>query len=106
MIANTMSIHHKNLQLPATEMFKTQKNLNPRFMNKICEEKDNPYTLRSGRNILAPKPSTTGYGIENARFPGAKIWHTMPSSLQESQTLDSFKRGIENHKFVENLGSL
>ena len=36
--ANTVSIHHKNLQLLATEISKTQKNLNPSFMNKICEE--------------------------------------------------------------------
>ena len=74
MKANTVSIHHKNVQLLATEILKTQRNLNPSFMNKIFEEKGNPYTLRGGRNILTPKPSTTGYGIENARFLGAKIW--------------------------------
>ena len=89
---NAVSIHHKNLQLLATEIFKTHKNLNPSFMNKIFEEKHTLYTLRRGRNILAPKPSTTGCGIENARFLGAKIWRAMPSSLKESQTLNSFKR--------------
>ena len=97
--ANTVSIHHTNLQLLATEILKTQKNLNPSFMNKIFDETDTPYTFRSGRNILAPKPSTTGYGIENARFLGAKIRRTMPSFLKESQTLNSFKRGIKNHQF-------
>ena len=68
MKANTVSIHHKNLQLLATEFFKTQKNFNPSFINKIFDEKDTPYTFRSGRIILAPKSSTAGYGIENARF--------------------------------------
>ena len=114
--ANTVSIHHKNLQLLATEIFKTQRNLNPSFMNQIFVEKDTQYTLRSGRNILAPKPKTTGYGIENACFLGAKMWHTMPSSLKESQTLNSFKRGIKSYnyecncklckQFVKNLGFL
>ena len=85
-------------------------------MNKIFDEKDTSYTFRSGRNVLAPKASTTVYGIENARFLEAKIWSTMPSSLKESQTLNSFKRGIKNHqfdcncrlckRFVENLGFL
>ena len=37
--ANTLSIHHKNLQLLATEIFTTQKNLNPTFMNKIFDKK-------------------------------------------------------------------
>ena len=34
----------------------------------IFNLKDAPYTLRSGRNILASQPNTTGYGIENAAF--------------------------------------
>ena len=96
--ANSGTIHHKYLQLLATEIFKTHKNLNPSFMNQIYMEKDAPYTLRSGRNISAPKPNTTGYGIENARFLGAKIWHTMPSSLKESHTLNNFKRDIKKLK--------
>ena len=92
--ASKVSIHHINLHFLATEIFKTQKNPNPSFMNKMFDEKNTPYIYRSGRNILAPKPSTTGYGIENARFLGAKIWRAMPSSLNESQTLKSFKRGV------------
>ena len=90
------SVHsqHNNLQLLATEIFKTQKNLNPGFMNRIFDKKNTPYTLRSGRNISAPKPSTTRYGIENARFFRAKIWRTIPSSLKESQTLNSFRKSI------------
>ena len=112
--ANSVTIHHKNLQLLDTEIFKTQRNLNPSFMNQIFMEKDTPYTLRSGRNILAPKSNTTGYGIENARFLGAKIWHTMPSSLKESHTSNNFKRDIKKYKsecncrlcklFIQNLG--
>ena len=37
--ANTVSIHLKSLQLLATEIFKTQKNLNRSFMNNIFDEK-------------------------------------------------------------------
>ena len=69
-------------------------------MNQIFVEKDTPYTLRGGRNILAPKPNTTGYGLENARFLGAKIWHTMPSSLKESQTLNSFKKALKTISLI------
>ena len=83
-----MSIHHKNLQSLATEIFKIEKNLNPSFLTKIFEEKDIPYALCSGRNILAPKQSRTGYGIENAHFFGAKIWCTMSSSLKGSQNIE------------------
>ena len=37
---NTVSIHHKNLQLLTTEIFKTQRNLNPSFINQVFVEKD------------------------------------------------------------------
>ena len=70
--ANKVSIQHRNLQLLPTEIFKAQRNLSPRFMNQIFVEKNTTNTLRGGRNILAPKPNTTGYGVENARFLGGE----------------------------------
>ena len=48
--ANTVSINHNNLPLLATKIFKTQEKLSSSFMNKIFEEKDTPYTLRTGRS--------------------------------------------------------
>ena len=94
-----MSIHHRNLQLLATEIFKTQRNLNPNFMNKLFDG-DTPYTFRSDRNVLAPEPSTTEYDIENARFLRAKMWCTMLSSFKEFQTLNSFKRCIKTINLI------
>ena len=46
-----------------------------RFYFAVFVERDTPYTpFVVARNILAPKPNTTGYGIENARCLGAKIY--------------------------------
>jgi len=113
--ANTVPIHHKNLQWLAIEICKTQKNPTPTLVNKVFAEKDTLYICRSGKNILVTKPSTR-CGIENARLLGAKVWRIIPSSLTESQTLKSFKKGIKNHqfdcncrlckRFVEHLGLL
>ena len=69
-------------------------------MNTIFEEKDTPYNLHNGRNILAPKSRTTGYGAGDACVLGAKRWHTVPFSLTESQTLNSFKRGIKTISLI------
>ena len=66
--ARSKSIYQRNLQLLSTEIFKTQRNFYPSFMNQIFVKNDIPYTLRSGRNILALRPNTTWYGIENTRF--------------------------------------
>ena len=37
---------------------------------------------------------TTGYGIENERFLGPKIWRTIPSSLKDSETLIASKEAL------------
>ena len=88
----TVSIDHKNLRLLASEIFETQRNLNPSFMNQIFVEKDTPRTLHSGRNILALKPNTAGYGIENPCFSWMQDVACIAISLKESQTLNSFLR--------------
>ena len=85
----------------APEIFKTQSNLDPSFKKQIFAQKNVPYRLRSCRNVFAPKPKTTGYGIENACFLGSKIWYAMPSSIKESQTHNNFKRTIHSYDLIE-----
>ena len=71
-------------------------------MKQIFVENNVPYALRSGKAILAPKPKTTGYGIENARFLGSTMWHAMLSSIKESRSLESFKGKTKNYDFACN----
>ena len=55
----SVSIHQRKLKLLATEIFKTQNNLNTSFMKQIFVQKDVPYHLRCCRNAFAPRPKTT-----------------------------------------------
>ena len=43
---DSVTIHQRNLQLLAAEIYKTKIDLNPKFMNEIFVEKNNFYTLR------------------------------------------------------------
>ena len=43
----SFTIHHRNLQKLATEMFKIKNNLSPLFMNKVFSDSTNPYNLRN-----------------------------------------------------------
>ena len=97
--AKLVSIHQRNLQLLAKGSFKTLSDLNTSFMKQIFVEKYVPYNLRSGKTILAPKPKTKWYGIENARFLESRIWHAMPSTIKESHTLVSFRGKINKLRF-------
>ena len=43
---NSVSRHHRNLQVLATEMFKISRNLCPELLNDIFLKRTNPYNLR------------------------------------------------------------
>ena len=47
---NSFTIHQRNLQKLATEMFKINNNLSPSFLNTIFPSSQNPYNLRN-KNI-------------------------------------------------------
>ena len=42
---NSVSIHHRNLQVLATEMFKVNMNLTSDLMNDIFIKRTKPYTI-------------------------------------------------------------
>ena len=116
-IINRISDHSpEKLKLLAIEIYKTQNNHSPSFMKQIFVMKDIPYHLRSCKSIFAPKPKTRGYAIESARFLGSRIWYALPSSIEESRTLNTFKGTISNCDFecncrlcrlyLDNLGFL
>ena len=67
------------------------------FYKNLAQSLD--YCIDSKFWILAPKPKTTGYGIDSACFLGSKIWHAMPSYTKECQTLNNFKREIQRYDF-------
>ena len=43
----SVTIHHRNLQKLAVEIYKVKNNLSPTLMKDIFPERDNPYNLRS-----------------------------------------------------------
>ena len=42
---NSVSVHHRNLQVLATEVFKIRNNMTPEFLNEIFQEISVPYNL-------------------------------------------------------------
>ena len=44
---NSVSVHHRNLQLLATEMFKSYNCLSPNIINEIFEHNTSTYNLRN-----------------------------------------------------------
>ena len=57
-----MTVHHKNLQILVTEIFKVKNYLAPDNMKDVLELKEPPYKLRSVSNYFTRR-KTTYYGL-------------------------------------------
>ena len=92
---NSVSIHHKNIQVLATEMFKIFKNLSPDIVREIFQERRVPYNLRSDNNFASRHVNSVYHGTESLSFLGPKIWEQKPSELEALESLDIFKTQIK-----------
>ena len=111
----SLSIHDRNLQKLATEMFKIKNNLSPSFMNLIFPQSRNPYTLRNETFFQTNNIRTVYYGTETLTFRGPKTWALVPEHIRNSPNLNEFKAKIKYWKpkgctcrickvFINNLG--
>ena len=95
---NSYTIHHRNLQKLATEMFKIKNNMSPCFMNSIFPESDNSYDFRNNTDFKRENIRTVTYGSETLCYRGPEIWELVPSEIKQSASLDQFKKMIKQWK--------
>ena len=69
----SVTIKQKNLQLLATEIFKTKNELNPKIMEEIFTFKNVDYDLRNNTSLKIGNLRTAYYGTEDLTNLGAKI---------------------------------
>ena len=116
-LANDVTVHQKNLQRLAIEMFKVKNKIAPTPFQNLFEERDVLHTLRNQTTWVIPKMRTVHYGTETIRYRGPLIWETLPSDLKEARTLQIFKSKIKQIRkidctcrlcktFIPNLGFL
>ena len=113
----SVSIHERNLQVLATEMYKTRDGLSTPLLKDIFPINRNPYNLRQNTQFSRPRINTVYHGTESISNLGPKIWDLVPSNLKEISDLDKFKKAIKQWKpedcpcrlckvFVQNVGFL
>ena len=87
---DSVTIHHRNIQALATEIYKTLNNLNPVFMKEVFSLKTHSYPLRT-QNLIYPNPRTVSHGLESFGYKGSQIWKNIPKEIQESKDISVFK---------------
>ena len=98
---NSVSIHHRNLQRLAIEMYKIKNKLSPLPMQDLFVDNANPYDLREKRCCETTNIRTVSYGTETIRYRGPKTWDLVPSHIKEAKSLSEFKSKIIAWKPLE-----
>ena len=89
--SGSVSIHHRNLQLLAVEVYKILHDLSPSFMSELFKPSNTKYNLRNGNSLVSNNIKTTNYGLETVSYLAPRIWEQIPEEIKQSKTLNSFK---------------
>ena len=92
--SGTVSIHHRNLQLLAIEIFKTLHDLSPSFLSEIFKPSNTKYDLRNSNTLVSKNINTTNSGLETVFYLAPRIWEQIPEEIKQSKSLNSFKKKI------------
>ena len=88
----SFSIHHRNIQNLAIELYKFFHGLSPSIVKNIFHFKtDIPYNLRSSNDLYSRNPKTVKYGTEATSYLAPKIWSLVSNAIKSSKSLDVFK---------------
>ena len=96
----SFTIHHRNLQKLATEMFKVKHSLSPTFMKELLPVSTCRYNLRNAPEFVASNIHTVYNGTETISFRGPKIWSLVPQGIKNSESIHEFKNKIKYWKPV------
>ena len=97
---NSVTIHDRNLQALATEVYKSINGLSSVIMRGIFDARNTPYNIRSSSILCTRNVKTVKYGSDSLSFRGPKIWALVSDSIKVSNSLHEFKSKIRKWKPV------
>ena len=92
----SVSIHTRNLQIMATEMFKVYRSMSPPIFGELFRRRDICYDLKSNSNFAIPSVKSVFHGSKSISYLVPKIWDIVPLELKQLTSLNAFKKGIKN----------
>ena len=80
---NSFSVHHRNIQSLAIELFKIKSGLSNNIMYDIFQTRSIRYDLRSQTDFSGHCVNTKKFGLNSLRFFAAKVWNIVPSEKKK-----------------------
>ena len=86
----SVSIHQRNLQTLAIEIYKARNDLGPDIMKDIFHFVQKPYNLRNDSTLKRRKNGTVYFGTESISSLAPKIWEIVPCEIKNAKSRDIF----------------
>ena len=91
---NSVSIHDRNIQCLATEMYKVSNGLSPSIVSNIFTQKNcHPYNLRLNSQFSRPFVRSAFHGTESISCLGPVIWDILPNFSVFKNRIKKWKPG-------------
>ena len=94
-MSGSVSIHHRNLQQMAIEIYKALNKLSSTLMSELFRVKERKYNLRNKDALVSNCSRSTNYGLNTISHLAPKIWEIIPNEIKNSKTLSIFKMKIK-----------
>ena len=89
----SFTIHQRNLQKLAIEMYKVKNGLSPEIMANLFTLKE-----RGNSDFVIPQVKTVNRGVETIRYRGPLTWDIVPEDIRKAESLSIFKNKIKDWK--------
>ena len=88
----SVSVHMKNLQHLATEIFKIKKSLSPIIMHEVFNLQENEsYNLRKGIHLAGRNMHIALFGTDTISSSGPNLWKLISDKIKHALILSTFK---------------
>ena len=96
-IDNSVSVHQRNIQILATELFKIVNGLSPDIMKDFFPLNNNfSYSTRNKKTFHSRPIRSVTYGSETLPHLAPTIWELAPTHMKSLQSVAFFKSAIKN----------
>ena len=90
-----VTIHHRNIQILAIEIYKFMHNLSPKIMEEVFKLNDSKHNLRVDPSSASKNIRTFHYGLQSISYLAPRIWILVPKNVKKCPSLKSFKKAIK-----------
>ena len=92
----SFSVHERNLQKLAVEMYKVKNEISPIPVQKLFQRAVPREHSRQATDWIVPRVQKENYGKETVRYRGHVPWSLIPKKIKESKSLASVQDSISN----------